>query len=158
MKRLNPEDRDNLVAYLDGELDDKSTSSIDAALAQSPVARHEVEMLTRTWELLDLLPDTQAPESFTQTTVQIALQGEAAPTSSALDELIPKIQKAVGIAAFALGLCLVSWSGYMLTQRWIENDADGLIENLPVVENLELFQDIENIDLLEDLKQRDTLP
>ncbi|MCH8828754.1 MAG: hypothetical protein IID45_04170, partial [Planctomycetes bacterium] len=51
--RLSPQQRDDLVAYLDGELDEETTQSMERTLAHSPVARHEMDMLTRTWSLLD---------------------------------------------------------------------------------------------------------
>jgi anti-sigma factor RsiW len=63
--RLTQQQRDDLTAYLDGELDDAATHEIEQVLAQSPVARNEVEMLTRTWEMLSLLPRAQAGEDFT---------------------------------------------------------------------------------------------
>ena len=56
LARLNPEQRDNLAAYLDGELEETATQEIEQILAVSEVARHEVDMLSRTWDLLNSLP------------------------------------------------------------------------------------------------------
>ena len=60
MKRVSVEDRDNFVAYLDGELSPDEIKKLEGILADSPVARKDVEMLVRTYELLDLLPRPQA--------------------------------------------------------------------------------------------------
>ena len=50
------EERDNLVAYLDGELDEAAVRSLEARLARDPQARQELEALKRSWEMLDYLP------------------------------------------------------------------------------------------------------
>jgi len=54
-QRLSPEDRSNLVAYLDGELDDAQARAIATKLTQSVTARREIDALRKTWELLALL-------------------------------------------------------------------------------------------------------
>lgn len=43
--RLNADQREDLVAYLDGELPDEQVQQIDRIIAGSEVARHEVEAL-----------------------------------------------------------------------------------------------------------------
>ena len=67
--RLSAEQREDLVAYLDGELPDQKAQLIDQVLARSEVARHEVEALARTWEMLDVLPTPKAPPEFTERTM-----------------------------------------------------------------------------------------
>ncbi len=67
--RLSVEQRNNLVAYLDGELEDSETRAIEATLAKSPAARRDVEMLSRAWDMLDLLPQVDPGEEFTQQTI-----------------------------------------------------------------------------------------
>ena len=62
-QRLSPAERDNLVAYLDGELPDGESRRIATKLTSSPTARREVEALERTWQLLDHLPRPQARRS-----------------------------------------------------------------------------------------------
>ena len=68
--RLKSEQREDLVCLSRWRVGrETNRRAIDQALVNSPVARHEVEMLTRTWEMLDLLPQEKAPETFTQTTM-----------------------------------------------------------------------------------------
>ncbi len=69
MTRLSAEQRENLVAYLDGELDDSATQNIEQVLAESVVARHDVDMLSRTWDLMNVLPGVKASEEFTRKTL-----------------------------------------------------------------------------------------
>src|SRR6186997_1826046 len=76
LTRLTTEQRDNLTAYLDGELDEDGTRQIETVLANSTVARNDVEVLAKTYELLDLLPRPKASGEFTEKTVQTAKLAE----------------------------------------------------------------------------------
>lgn len=67
---LTPEEQENLVAYLDGELEEETARMLEAKLSRSAAARREAEILQRTWELLDYLPRPKAPENFTHRTLQ----------------------------------------------------------------------------------------
>jgi anti-sigma factor RsiW len=67
--RLNADQREDLVAYLDGELPDEQVKQIDRVIAGSEVARHEVEALARSWEMLDVLPLAKASEDFASKTL-----------------------------------------------------------------------------------------
>ncbi len=78
-QRLSIDERANLVAYLDGELNDAQTRAIATKLTQSLTARKEVEALQKTWELLDLLPRPKASEDFTARTLSVATQPGGRP-------------------------------------------------------------------------------
>ena len=68
-QRLNPEERANLVAYIDGELTEHESRVIATKLTQSATARREVDSLKKTWELLEYLPRPQASEAFPERTL-----------------------------------------------------------------------------------------
>ena len=67
--RLTPDERADLVAYVDGELPETHSRSIATKLTQSATARREVEMLEKTWEMLDYLPRPRVTEQFSEKTV-----------------------------------------------------------------------------------------
>jgi hypothetical protein len=67
---LSEEDRESLVAYLDGELDDRAAQSLEARLNTEPALRAEAEALKQTWDLLDYLPRPQPSGSFTHRTLE----------------------------------------------------------------------------------------
>ena len=67
--QLTPDERADLVAYVDGELPENHARTIATKLTKSATARREVEMLQKTWELLDLLPRPQVTEHFSEKTV-----------------------------------------------------------------------------------------
>ncbi|HEV3258452.1 MAG TPA: hypothetical protein VG013_16365 [Gemmataceae bacterium] len=67
---LTDVDRANLVAYLDGELDARASSALEAKLNLDPTARAEADTLRRTWELLDYLPKPAPSPTFTSRTLE----------------------------------------------------------------------------------------
>ena len=75
--RLSPDERADLVAYVDGELADARSRVITTKLTMSATARREVEMLRKTWELLDHLPLPEVPEEFASKNDIPRLQGGA---------------------------------------------------------------------------------
>src|SRR6266545_3727421 len=80
MADLSDEERADLVAYLDGELDEQAAQALEARLGNDPRARAEAETPRRTWELLDYLPRTEASTSFTHRTLErLAVQTSSQP-------------------------------------------------------------------------------
>ena len=67
--RLSPDERADLVAYVDGELPEGVSRSLSTKLTHSGTGRLEVEMLKKTWELLGYLPLPAAPPDFADRTV-----------------------------------------------------------------------------------------
>ncbi|MCH5374856.1 MAG: hypothetical protein JJ992_12850 [Planctomycetes bacterium] len=60
---------EELVAYLDGELDTDSNRQIERRLSRDLTLRHQLRQLQQSWDLLDHLPRADVDESFTQSTV-----------------------------------------------------------------------------------------
>src|SRR5439155_1016175 len=73
----DPIPREDLVAYLDGELDVEAASQIEERLRSDEHLRDELHRLERAWDLLAQLPRTEAKASLTQSTVEmLALEAE----------------------------------------------------------------------------------
>jgi anti-sigma factor RsiW len=70
MSRLSEEDRANLVAFLDGELDEPAAQALEAKLSRDPQLRAEADAFKKTWELLDYLPRPEPSASFTHRTLE----------------------------------------------------------------------------------------
>jgi hypothetical protein len=66
---LNDEERENLVAYLDGELEADAARDLEARLQLDPEARQEADALKQAWDLLDYLPRPEVSSSFTHRTL-----------------------------------------------------------------------------------------
>lgn len=70
MAQISDEDRAELVAYLDGELDEQASQAFEARLTRELHLRTEAEALKKTWELLDYLPKAEPSPSFTNRTME----------------------------------------------------------------------------------------
>src|SRR5436305_2407029 len=66
-----PEDEPQaeLVAYLDGELDEHATQELEQQMGRDPQLRARADALKKTWELLDFLPQPEPTASFTSRTL-----------------------------------------------------------------------------------------
>ena len=60
---------EDLVAYLDGELDPDRNEAVEAKIGIDPTARAEADALKKTWDLLDYLPKPEPSPSFTERTL-----------------------------------------------------------------------------------------
>ena len=148
--RLSPEDRDNLTAYLDGELDENATRRIESILTSSAVARNEVEALARTYDLLDSLPRPKAPDDFTQRTVATAkLDTYRKPFTQ--QKWFRPAQRAAVLAAWLAALTTVSAIGYAITNRWIPQPEDEIVRQLPVLQNLDTYNEVKDAEFLQRL-------
>src|SRR5262249_33992355 len=67
---LSQEERNELIAYLDGELDAKTAQAVETKINLDPRTRLELETLRRTWAMLDFLPRPEPSPAFTSTTFQ----------------------------------------------------------------------------------------
>lgn len=153
--RLNAEQRDNLVAYLDGELEEDTTQYIDQVLAKSEVARHEVEALARTWELLDLLPRPNATDTFTERTMT-TLRVSEVRTNMVDQPWFGYVRKAAVAAVWVAVLLVSASAGYMVTTRAIANPHDELLTNLELLKSLDMYQEIGSMSFASELQRLGT--
>jgi anti-sigma factor RsiW len=80
--RLTPEQREELIAYLDGELEPLRQETIEASLSQNQVARHDLNQLSKTYDLLTFLPKvTPTPELTERTLSRIEVRESQVWTS-----------------------------------------------------------------------------
>jgi anti-sigma factor RsiW len=105
---LNDEEKEDLVAYLDGELDEQSSRQLEAKLNVNPKARAEAEALRRTWELLDFLPKPEPSPNFTHQTLDRVAAPKTMATGPALTRWKPW---ALGVG-WAAALLLAGAGGY----------------------------------------------
>ncbi len=106
-----------------------------------PVARKDVEMLVRTYDLLDLLPRPQATVEFTQKTMATAKLIDLKPdvTQTAWYKQTQLIITAVASLAV---LATVGSAGYLATTRWVPTDEDLLLRDLQVIKNLDEYSQV----------------
>lgn len=152
----SPPVNEQLVAYLDGELDDESNRALEQRLATDSGLRSQLGQLQRTWDMLDHLGLAEVGETFTRTTIEmVAFAAEEEQQEE--DAKRPHRRRrrwllgAAGIAAsFAVGFGLV-WSFWPNPNR-------QLLEDLPVLERLDEYQQIDDIQFLELLHEKGVFP
>jgi len=152
--RLSPEQRENLVAYRDGELTEQEMQSLDDLLARDPMAREEVEQLRQTWELLDALPRSAVTEEFTARTVASikTTQGEPPGRPTGWP------RRGTILLGWAIALTLSGIGGFLATSGWLAGEHRLLYENLSLVERLDAYNEIGNVDFLTRLTEQGLFP
>jgi anti-sigma factor RsiW len=149
-QRLNPEERANLVAYIDGELTDAEARAISTKLTQSATARREVESLKKTWELLDCLPRPAASTQFLERTYTEIRRVESRRGSwlrNAETWLGPAARTVLLLLSAAALVCV----GFVLS-RWTWSDPVAhLARNLSIAEHLQEYREVGSFELLDEL-------
>ncbi len=156
LTRLTAEDRAELVAYLDGELDESTTQRIETVLSQSPVARTDVEMLVRTYDLLDLLPRPKASTEFTEKTIATAKLAEV-PVDYTQTAAFQKVQRIIPVLGYAVIVAAGGLAGYGAMNRYVPLQEDTLLRDLPVIEKLDEYTEVGDTKFLEDLGNQPSL-
>jgi hypothetical protein len=150
--RLNEDDRDNFVAYLDSELPEEETRKIERILTQSEVARHEIDLLAKTWELLDTLPRPKASDDFKEKTMA-TLTIHQMPVPMTEHPWFKKFVFGCFIAGWLASLVVLAGFGYLIAQKAIPNEHAKLLQHYPVIKNFDTYQEIDNIQFLQQLEK-----
>ncbi len=144
--------QDELTAYLDGELDADDVRRVEERLARDAQYRDQLRQLERTWELLDRLPRAAVDENFTNTTLEmVALSAvQEADEVERRRPLERRRQRVMGgvtmVAALLVGLAIGS-------QIWPDPNRK-MLEDLPVLENLDLYYQADDIEFLQLLDEK----
>lgn len=150
-QRLRPEDRANLVAYLDGELTEAESQALSTKITHSATARREVDLLKKTWEALDKLPRPHVTDEFQDRTLTYIRTLEARKQT----RFNPVVASAATFLKLAAGALLVATAGglaYTAVQRfWPDPDA-RLIRDLTLAEHLDEYLEVGTFEVLEALK------
>ena len=154
-----PED---LVAYLDGELGDDDATEVERSLAEDPGVRQEVESLTRTWDLLDLLPVARAGDGFAEKTMTaiksnptLAIVEEGNDSGSNLHRAsLRERGRRMGFRIMALlGLMLVAGIGFGSTFHENSKPMDQLLREYPLIHRLDEYREADSVEFLRELEK-----
>jgi hypothetical protein len=147
---------EDLVAYLDGELEDPASRRLEERLANDEKARERLRALASSWNLLDHLPRAALDEAFARTTVEL-LVAEARKEIAAEQAALPLRKRRRWIAAAVAGLAAAMIGFIAVFVAW-PNENEKLLRDLPVVKNLELYDVTPKegaIEFLRDLESQD---
>jgi len=156
-------EKEELVAYLDGELPDESALRVEKSLVDDAAVRSDVEQLTKTFDLLDLLPASKASDGFAEKTLTAIRTQESIPNTKVTDKIssVEKSQPNVSRRAIAWGTRCIAFLGLMFAATTGFNGAfkqgsepiDELLTELPVIQRLDEYQEIGDVEFLRILSE-----
>jgi anti-sigma factor RsiW len=143
--------QEELVAYLDGELDAAARARVEERLVEDEAYRQKLARLERAWHMLDALPRTEADAKLTQSTIEMV-------TVAAREELQDAEQSArrrkwLGWGAALVALVAAGLLGYRIIDRVASRPNEQLAQDLPVIEKVELYRHVDSVDFLRQLEQ-----
>src|SRR5205085_5907662 len=142
---------EEIVAYLDGELDSEGEARVARRLSDDPAYRLRLNQLQQAWDLLDNLRGTEADDEFTASTVaMVAVQAEQEAKSQQM-----RVVRQRSLAWLTLGavVLLSMASGYVVLHRRLTRADRNLVRDLPVIEHVDEYSNIDNVSFLKALER-----
>ena len=148
--------REELVAYLDGELSTEQSRSLEERLSHDDAARGELQRMEKVWDLLDGLPRANVDDTFARTTVEMVSLAAQQDLEQERAEL-PKrnLRVWLGTAVAILFAGLVGFAGAAL---FFPDKNAALLRDLSVIDNLEVLQRADSVAFLQRLVNESTFP
>jgi hypothetical protein len=147
----NPSERldEELVAYLDGQLDRTAARQVEQRLSNEEPVRRRLQELAQSWDLLDQLPHAVAGDAFTRSTVEmvaVAVEKEFAEQQAI--EPRRRAQRWLWGAAAAIGVAIAGY--FLATNVWADPN-EKLVRDLSVIENQERYKQAGDVEFLKKL-------
>jgi anti-sigma factor RsiW len=143
------DEQQQLVSYLDGEIDAEEALLVEDRLARDPRFRRSLNELQRSWEMLDDLPQAAPSEQFTKTTVEmVAVQ---------IDNDVVHQQRRWGRArawqrtATAVSILLVAVVGFVIAKYVLEAPDRAFLRDLPIIERVDVYEHVDDLEFLQKL-------
>jgi anti-sigma factor RsiW len=150
LQPLDDDERSELVAYLDGELDEKASLAMEAKLNRDPRIRAEADALRRAWNLLDFLPKPEPSSNFTQRTVASIAQ-PALRARRWRPWLLGLGWAAAVIVAGMIGYASVPAGRVAPVTEPKADDTEQLVRDLRVIDQVRQYQNAGDISFLHEL-------
>ncbi len=157
---------EELVAYLDGELEPAEANKIEQAIAADPQLQRKVDSMSNAYDLLETLVPPRASQEFTQRTLQTlhVANSHAEAEGQGGGESAVDVTKLVGtsppqvstamLSGWAAAIVVSSAVGFLITNQWLRPKPRDLAADLPLLERLPVIQDAQNVEFVEALMER----
>lgn len=140
---------EELVSYLDGELDASGAARIERRLADDSTYRARLAQLQRAWDMLDTLQRSEAHDDFARSTVEmIAIRAADDAKTGQMRAVRQRNLTWVGVS---LAVVIAMLSGYFLRQWRLDAPNRELVRDLPVIERIDEYRDADNVEFLQQL-------
>jgi len=142
---------EELVTYMDGELDAENRFRVEKQLAADAAFRTRLRLLQRTWDALDVLGRADASEAFTRTTVEFVAVNTAQDVEHEKQRQVRKrlwswiAWTACGVASAAAGFAVLT---YVLSRPDRQ-----LARDLPVIERVDEYRNADSLEFLKALDE-----
>jgi anti-sigma factor RsiW len=147
---------EEIVAYLDGELDTESVARVERRLADDPRYNARLNQLQRAWDMLDNLRRTEADDDFVNSTVaMVAVQAEEVARTQALRAVRRRNFTWLALAAV---LVLSMSTAFALFQRRLSRENRQLVRDLPVIERVDEYANIDSLEFVKQLQSENLFP
>jgi hypothetical protein len=157
---------EELVAFLDGELDPKDSEALKTKLSLDPKLRAEADALQRAWDILDVLPRPMPSPAFASRTMSQVIPVSAAPSGTQVVPYaggnapsvaaLPAARPSTGFWLASAAVILVAALGGYLGHKALAPapkvvSPEPPLEDLTLMKNLRLYRNIEDMDYLKKL-------
>lgn len=146
-----PQD-EQLVAYLDGELDAEGRERLESQLATDTKLRARLQSLERTWEMLDELDTAPVGEPFTHTTLEMVALAAGEEVERENSDA-PRKKRRWWIMSIILLTASVA-AGFASVALFTPDPNTRLLEDLPLLERFDSYRYVESVEFLETLRDK----
>lgn len=142
---------EELVAYLDEELEPEHRARVEHRLAADARYRDKLKHMQKSWDMLDVLARSEPDEGFTRTTVaMVALKAKEATDVQKESTQRLGLLFRLAVAVGTLGCGLIAYS----VGSWLLSAPDRqLVRDLPVIEHLDEYNHAESVAFLRSLEE-----
>jgi len=141
---------EEIVAYLDGELSVEESARVERQLASDESYRQQLQSVERAWKALDELPLAIVDQTFSQTTMQMAVQAAEAEVQ-AKTAALPVLRQRRWLST-ALAAAAAAALGFLVVRLALQDRERLLVADLPVIDNVDVYSQFERPDFLRTLR------
>jgi hypothetical protein len=157
-----PDDDAELIAYLDGELDEDESRAVESRLADDPDVRTKADEYQKTYDLLDYLPKPSPSPTFTTRTLTALQPAIVSPSTSTTSQPVPLPAPRRAwpeVFGWMAAVVLTAGGGYLAHRVIAPHPADKVepasADDYKLMGKLPLYVGVDDLDFLQALDKSD---
>lgn len=139
---------DEMVVYLDGQLESEERQQLERRLLEDETARQHLAELQKSWDALDALPRASCNHSFTESTVKLVVRDAIQTQARTASWRLPLLWMAGSVA-----IVLFLGVGFVSARQWMTQEDRALLQQMDLIENWEKYESVGDFELLERLQE-----